>query len=209
MIRVMIADDHVVVRMGLSQIIAADTDMFIAGEAASGYELLDLLRPSSADVIVLDINMPGLNGLDTLQILKRDHPQIGVIIMSMHSEEQYAVRALKAGASGYMSKEAAVDDLIQAIKVVFTGKKYISPKIAELLADHIGANTADQPHLRLSNRELQVFQLLADGRTVGQIAEDLNLSVKTISTYRTRILEKTGMQTNADLTRYALDNSLI
>ena len=209
MIRILIADDHAVVRHGLTQILSTDDQMMIAGEAANGNDLLDLVRKTAVDVVILDINMPGRNGLETLKELKRDYPSLPVIILSMHSEDQYAVRALKAGAAGYMNKEAAPDELVAAIKKVYRGGKYISPEIAELLVYHIGGNHQEEPHKSLSDRELEVFYSLAGGKTVGQISEELNLSVKTVSTYRTRILEKMNMATNAELVRYAFDYKLL
>ena len=209
MIKILIADDHAVVRHGLTQIVTTDNQMMIAGEAANGNDLLDLVRKTAVDVVILDINMPGRNGLETLKELKRDYPSLPVIILSMHSEDQYAVRALKAGAAGYMNKEAAPDELVAAIKKVYRGGKYISPEIAELLVYHIGGNHQQDPHKSLSDRELEVFYSLAGGKTVGQISEELNLSVKTVSTYRTRILEKMNMTTNAELVRYAFDYKLL
>jgi DNA-binding NarL/FixJ family response regulator len=209
MIRILIADDHAVVRHGISQIVTVDNQMMIAGEASNGNDLLDLVRKTAVDVVILDINMPGRNGLETLKELKRDYPSLPVIILSMHSEDQYAVRALKAGAAGYMNKEAAPDELVAAIKKVYRGGKYISPQIAELLVYHIGGNHQQEPHKSLSDRELEVFYSLAGGKTVGQISEELNLSVKTVSTYRTRILEKMNMTTNAELVRYAFDYKLL
>ena len=209
MIRILIADDHAIVRQGLKQIVATDNQMKIVGEASNGNEVLNLMRKTAVDVIVLDINMPGRNGLETLKDLKRDYPALPVIILSMHPEDQYAVRVLKAGAAGYMSKETAPEELLTAIKKVYRGGKYISPEIAELLAFHIQSKNENEPHKSLSNRELEVFYLLAGGTTVSQISEKLNLSVKTVSTYRTRILEKMGMTSNSELTRYAFDHRLL
>jgi two-component system, NarL family, invasion response regulator UvrY len=209
MIRILIADDHAVVRHGLKQIITSDNQMTVTGEASNGNDLLNIVRKTSADVVVLDINMPGRNGLETLKDLKRDYPSLPVIILSMHPEDQYALRVLKAGAAGYMNKEAAPEELVMAIKKVYKGGKYISQQIAEMLAFHIEGNHQSEPHKALSDRELQVFYSLASGKTVGQISEELNLSVKTISTYRTRILEKMNLTTNAELTRYAFDYKLL
>jgi DNA-binding NarL/FixJ family response regulator len=209
MIKVLIADDHAVVRHGLRQIITSDGQMIIVGEASNGNELLNLARETSVDVVVLDINMPGRNGLETLKDLKRDYPSLPAIILSMHPEEQYAVRVLKAGAAGYMNKEAAPDELVTAIKQVYKGGKYINQQIAELLAFHVQGDNHAEPHKSLSDRELEVFYSLASGKTVGQISEELNLSVKTKSTYRTRILEKMNMTTNAELVRYAFDYNLL
>ena len=209
MIRILIADDHAIVRQGLRQIVSADTEMTIVGEVANGVELLNLIRREPVDVVVLDISMPGRNGLEILKDLKRDYPFLPVIILSMYPEDQYAVRVFKAGAAGYMTKESAPEELVKAIRKAYQGSRYISPQVAELLAEHLEMKTFDQPHMSLSDREFEVFMMLANGKTVGQISSELNLSVKTISTYRARILEKMQMTTNADLTRYALDYNLM
>ncbi|MCY7344912.1 MAG: response regulator transcription factor [Pyrinomonadaceae bacterium] len=209
MIKILIADDHAVVRQGLRQIVAADNQMTIVGEARNGGELLDLINGNPVDVIVLDISMPGRNGLETLKDIKRLYPNLPVIILSMYPADQYAVRVFKSGAAGYMTKESAPEELVQAIRKAHLGGKYISPQIAELLAEYVETKTLEAPHKSLSDREFEVFNLLASGKTVGQIADGLNLSVKTISTYRTRILEKMAMTTNAELTRYALDFKLL
>ena len=209
MIRILIADDHAIVRQGLRQIVAADREMTVVAEAQNGAELLRLAREKGADVVVLDISMPGRNGLETLKDLKRDYPLLPVIILSMYPEDQFAVRVFKAGASGYMTKETAPEELVKAIRKAYEGGKYISPQSAELLARHCEARTGEEPHKTLSDREFEVFLMLAAGKTVGQISVDLNLSVKTVSTYRTRVLEKMQRTTNADLTRYALDFKLL
>lgn len=209
MIKILIADDHAIVRHGIKEIVNSDSQMTIIGEASNGMELLSLAREMKADVVILDISMPGRNGLETLKELKQNYPSLPVIVLSMHPEDQYAVRVIKAGAAGYMNKESAPEELIEAIKKVFRGGKYISPKLAEILAFHIEGNFPDQPHKSLSDREFQVFQSIATGRSVGQISEDLNLSVKTISTYRTRIMEKMNMKTNAEIIRYAVDQNLV
>lgn len=209
MIKILIADDHAIVRQGLKQIVALNDEMMIVGEARNAAELLNLIRNNPVDVVILDISMPGRNGLETLKDIKRQYPTLPVIILSMYPEDQYAVRVFKSGAAGYMTKESAPDELVKAIEKAYHGGKYISPQVAELLADHIETNTLEIPHKFLSDREFEVFNLLASGKTVGQIADELNLSVKTISTYRTRILEKMGMTTNAELTRYALDFKLL
>lgn len=213
MIRILIADDHAIVRQGLKNIVAIDSRMSVVDEARNGTELLDLVRRQPVDVVILDVSMPGRNGLETLKELKRDYPDLPVIVLSMYPEDQYAVRAFKAGAAGYMTKESAPEELVTAIKKAFEGGKYISPSVAELLAAHVGGSgggdASGEPHKTLSNREYEVFLLLASGKTVGQISADLNLSVKTISTYRTRILEKMRAQTNAELNRYALDFKLL
>jgi two-component system, NarL family, invasion response regulator UvrY len=209
MIKILIADDHAVVRQGLRQIVSTDNQMNIVGEVQNGKDLLQFLQTESVDVIVLDISMPGRNGLEVLKDVKRDYPLLPVIILSMHSEDQYAVRAIKAGAAGYMTKESAPEDLVEAIRKAYRGGKYISPYVTELLADYIKIKEKGNPHNALSDREFEVFTMLSMGKTVGQISNELNLSVKTVSTYRSRVLEKMRMATNADLTRYALDFRLI
>jgi DNA-binding NarL/FixJ family response regulator len=183
--------------------------MSVVAEAQNGAELLNLVREEPVDLVVLDISMPGRNGLEILKELKRDFSFLPVIILSIHPEDQYAVRAFRAGAAGYLTKESAPEELVEAIKKVYQGGKYISPRVAELLAEYVETKIPGELHKSLSDREFQVFILLATGKTVGQIGADLNLSVKTISTYRTRILEKMSVDTNADLTRYALDFKLI
>lgn len=205
----MIADDHTIVRHGLKQIVDAEPQMETIGEAKNGNEVLELARKVPIDIVVLDISMPGRNGLETLKDLKREFPSIGVIILSMHPKDQYAVRVLKAGASGYITKESAPEELVNAIKKAYRGEKYISPEVAELLADYIERNKSESPHELLSDREYEVFCHIARGKNVTQISEELFLSVKTISTYRTRILEKTGMSTNAQITRYCIEHNLV
>jgi DNA-binding NarL/FixJ family response regulator len=209
MIKVLIADDHTIVRHGLKQIVDAEPQMTTLGEANNGNEVLELTRKLPVDVIVLDITMPGKNGLQTLKELKQEHPSISIIVLSMHPTDQYAVRVLKAGASGYITKESAPEELVSAIKKAYRREKYISPEVAELLAQYIEQETSSVPHKILSDREFEVFCLIAKGRNPTQISDQLCLSVKTISTYRSRILEKTGMKTNAEITRYCLENNLI
>lgn len=209
MIRILIADDHAVVRQGLKKIVDNGNDMKVVGEAQNGAELLNLIREQEADVIILDLSMPGRNGLEILKDLKRSYSSLPVIILSIHPEDQYAVRAFKAGASGYMTKESAPEELVKAVKISFQGGKYISPSVAELLANYVGIKGVEEQHKLLSDREYEVFILLAGGQTVSEIAIHLNLSVKTISTYRTRILEKMGMTNNAELSRYARNYSLL
>src|SRR5258706_1248162 len=209
MIEILIADDHSVVRQGLRRIVESDDEMKVVDEARSGAELLNLAHAGKVDVFILDLSMPGRNGLETLKELKRLYPRLPVIILSIHPEDQYAVRALRAGASGYMTKETAPEELVNAIRHVYNDGRYISPVVAHLLADYVSIDAPEEPHKRLSDREYEIFNLLANGNTVGQIASELNLSVKTISTYRTRTLEKMGLTTNAEITRYALDHKLI
>lgn len=209
MINVLIADDHPVVRQGIKQILAEDSEIGGLGEAKNSQEVLDQIRKSDWDVIILDITMPGRGGLDTLKEIKGERPRLPVLILSIHPEDQYAVRALKAGAAGYLTKESAPDDLIKAIKKVHSGGKYISNSLAEKLALHLERDAQKQPHESLSDREYQVLCMIASGKKVKDIAENLSLSVKTISTYRARILEKMKMKSNADLIHYAIQNRLV
>jgi DNA-binding NarL/FixJ family response regulator len=209
-IKILIADDHTIVREGLKQILAETPDMVVAGEANTGQQVLDKVWKKDYDVILLDISMPGRSGIDILKQLKSERPKLAVLILSMYSEEQYAMRALRAGASGYMTKESAPDELIEAIRKVSQGRKYISPSLAEKLAFNLEAGDETRlPHENLSDREYQVMCMIASGKIIKEIAEDLSLSVKTVSTYRSRILEKMGLRTNAALTHYAVQNKLI
>ncbi len=209
MIRVIIADDHAVVRRGLSQIINESPGMEVVAEAEDGGEAIDRVRDTDLDVLVLDLNMPGRSGFDALNHLKAERPDLPVLVLSMHAEDQYAVRVLRAGASGYMSKESAPDELIRAIRRVASGNRYVSPAVAEILLTHLDGDTDTPLHERLSDREFQVMKMLAEGSSVKAIGASLSLSVKTVSTYRSRILEKMNMKSNADLTHYALKNNLI
>ena len=208
MIRVLIADDHAVVRQGLKQIIEDTPDMRLAGEAADGAEALAKARSEAWDVLVLDLTMPGRGGLDVLKELQAERPEQPVLILSMHAEEQFAVRLLKAGAAGFLNKETAPEELVQAIRKVVEGGKYVSPALAEQLAFEIDPASDRPRHENLSDREFQVLRLIAAGKSVKLIAEELSLSPKTISTYRARVLEKMNLASNADLIRYALQNQL-
>jgi DNA-binding NarL/FixJ family response regulator len=210
MIRILIADDHAVVRAGIRQFIESHDDLSVVAEAATGAEVLDYIRKEELEVVVLDISMPGRSGVDTLRSLKRVRPKLPVLILSGFAENLYAVNLLRAGAAGYVSKDAPATQLVAAIRAVAQGRKYISPAVAQMLADGLSIKDQDQPvHSQLSQREFQVFCKLAKGEGVSKIAEELFLSVKTVSTYRGRILDKMGMKTNADLTYYAIKNELI
>lgn len=210
MLKIIIADDHAIVRRGLKHIVLEEHSDANVCEAADSNGVLNLLRAEPFDVVVLDITMPGRDGLEVLKELKRDAPQVPVLMLSMHPEERFAVRALKAGASGYLTKESAPDELCVAIRKVLRGGKYISPSLAELLAESVGQADQDSAASEiLSDREYQVLRLIASGKTVSQVANELMLSVNTISTYRTRILEKMNMKTNAELTRYAIERGLV
>lgn len=209
-IRVLIADDHAIVRQGFRQIFSETEDLIVAGEADDGAEAMLLARQQEWDVFLLDVTMPNRNGIDILKQLKREFPRLPVLILSMHPEEQYAVRAIKSGASGYLTKQSAPELLVTAIRQVARGKKYVSPAVAEQLANAIGASAEDKPpHELLTDREFQVFRLIAAGKPLTQIAEDLNLAVATISTFRTRIIEKTGLRSNAEIIRYGIEQGLI
>lgn len=209
MIKILIADDHRIVREGLKQILAETQDMIVAAEASNVQEVLKKVAVNDYDVLLLDISMPGRSGLDILKQLKGERPKLSVLVLSMYSEEQYALRALRAGASGYMTKESAPDELIEAIRKVSTGRKYISPAVAEKLAVSIESGDEKPPQETLSDREFQVMCMIASGKTVKAIADELALSIKTVSTYRARILEKMRMKNNAELTHYAIQNKLV
>jgi DNA-binding NarL/FixJ family response regulator len=208
MIRILIADDHEIVRKGLKQIVAENPAMVVAGEAASGQEALDLVQAQDFDVAILDIAMPGRGGLDILKSLRTQKPLLKIIMLSMYSEEQYAIRSLRDGASAYLTKANATDELIKAIEAVASGKRYITASVAERLASYIEENGSRLPHESLSDRELQVLVMIGAGKSVSEIAAELSLSIKTISTYRARLLEKMGMDSNAQLIKYAVEHRL-
>ncbi|MBI3043073.1 MAG: response regulator transcription factor [Betaproteobacteria bacterium] len=207
--KVLIADDHPVVRHGLKQILAAESNMTVVGEATNGIEALELARKLDWDVAILDYSMPGRNGLDVLNEMKREFPQRPVLILSMHPEELHARRVLKAGAAGYMNKDSAGEELAAAIRKVVNGGKYVSAKLAEKLAVELAPDSQKPPHETLSDREYRVMWLLASGKPINRIAKEMFLSPSTISTYRIRILRKLGLATNAELVHYTIKHQLI
>ena len=209
MTRILVADDHAIVRQGLKQIVADTPDLVVTGEASRGREVLERVSKDDYDVVLLDITMPDKTGLEVLEELKRLRPKLPVLILSMHPEEQYAIRALRAGASGYVTKEGVPDELITAIRKVSLGGKYISPSLAEKLAVFLEGGAKKPLHQALSDREYQVMCMIASGKTVKEISEELFLSVKTVSTYRSRILQKMKMKNNAQLTHYCAQNRLV
>ncbi len=209
MTRILIADDHAVVRAGLRQFLEADPAIREIGEAASGSEALEKLRMGTWHLLLLDINMPDRSGLDILRQVRATHPETRVLILSGFPERQYAVNVLRAGASGFLSKESAPDELLKAVKTVLSGHRYVSGALAEQLASDLDGDAQRPLHSKLSEREFQILCKLAAGRAVSEIASELFISVKTVSTYRTRVLEKMNFKTNADLTAYALHNALI
>jgi two-component system invasion response regulator UvrY len=208
-IRVLIADDHAILRRGLRGIIEETDDLEVIGEAESSAETLKLLRTQACEVVLLDISMPDRNGMDTLDIIKKEYPKIAVLMLSTHPENQYAVRALRGGASGYLTKQSAPAQLVVAIRQVATGKKYVTPAVAEELAKHVLNDSDKPPHEALSNREYQTMCKIAEGRTVSEIAEQLSLSVKTVSVYRARVLAKLAVTSNAAIANYAIKNKLV
>jgi two-component system invasion response regulator UvrY len=208
MIRILIADDHAIIRHGLKQIIEDSGEMRVVAEADTGIDALRKIREIECDVVLLDISMPDMSGIDVLKQIHAEKPQLPILILSIYSEDQYAMRLIKAGAAGYMTKESAASEVVKALLRVASGKKYISPVVAEILANDIGMDEEKLPHQTLSDREYQIFLLLASAKTVSEIADTLALSVKTVSTYRTRVLEKMRLNNNAELMRYAIDNHL-
>ncbi len=207
-LKVLIVDDHAVVRCGLRQIVSETPDMEVEGEASTGSEAVKLAQTHEWDAMILDLTMPGRSGLDVLSDLTRERTAGPVLVLSMHPEDQVAIRVLRAGAAGYMTKESAPEELVKAIRKVCAGGKYVSPVLAEQLAWHLDTRSDRLPHDSLSDREYQVMRLIASGLIVTQIASELSLSVKTISTYRRRVLDKMGMNNNAELTRYAVEHGL-
>lgn len=209
MIRVLVADDHLVVRKGLVHILSNDAEIDVVGEASQYTEIRKFLEEQAADVLLLDVQLPGKNGLEITKFLKQEAPRLGIVMLSVYPEDQYAVRALRAGASAYLCKTAPSATIIDAIKTVASGRKFISAEVAQALAQRISGDTSDRPHELLSDRELQVLTLMASGKRLADIARELSISPKTVSVYRARILDKMAMSSNAELTHYALKNGLV
>ncbi len=209
MLRVLIADDHAIVRRGLIEILLSELENPVCGEAENAQQVLAQVQRQTWDLVILDVSMPGRSGIDVLSDLKRTHPKMPVLVLSMHPEGQYGKRVLRAGASGYMNKDSAPEELIKAIRKVLAGGRYVSPALAEKLAWDLGEDHARLPHEALSDREFEVLRMIGAGKTISRIAEELHLSVATISTYRARILEKMNLTTNAELMRYAFQNRLV
>lgn len=208
MTRVFLADDHSIIRDGLKQILTETEDLTVVGEAANGIELLSRLQNLECDVLVLDISMPGKSGLELIKLVHRDHPHLPILILSMHHEDQYALRAFRAGAAGYITKESDAELLVAAIRKVAAGGIQVSPHVAELMARQIGTDSTALPHTLLSNREYQVFEMLVAGQGLTEIGVALSLSVKTVSTHKTRIMQKMELATTSDLVRYAIAHGL-
>lgn len=209
MIRVLLADDHKIVRAGLKELLSETGDIAVAGEANDGTEALARIREDEYDVAVLDMSMPGRSGIELIRQVKQEKPRLPILVLSMHSEEQYAVRALKAGASGYLTKESAADQLVTAIRRIAAGGAFVTPETAQRLALDLNGAAATAPHTLLSDREFQVFRFIAGGKTVSDIAKQLSLSVKTISTHKTRIMRKMGLANQTELIRYAIEHRLL
>lgn len=208
MIRIIIADDHTIVREGLKQLLSAAADFNVVGEAANGHEVLARVREIAFDVLLLDMSMPGRSGTDLIKQLKAEFPRIRILVLTMHEEQQYAVRAIRAGAAGYLTKESASAQLASAIRKVASGGAFITEAVAEQLAMETMQQSAGPPHLALSDREYQVMQLLVEGRSVTDIGEQLHLSVKTISTHKARLMQKLNLASQADLIRYAISHNI-
>ena len=208
-IKVLIADDHAIVREGLKQILADTKDIVVSGEAKNGNEAIKLGRNGDFQVMLLDISMPDRNGIDVLKQLHKEMPQLAILMLSMHREDLYAIRSLKAGASGYLNKQSAPGELVNAIRMVASGLKYVSPEMTQVLARQIGEDQETPRHQTLSDREYQTLTMIASGKSVGDIAEELSLSVKTVSEYRTRLLAKMKLKNNAEMTHYAIKHQLV
>ena len=209
MIKVLVADDHAVVRRGLRQILSETTELHVGGEAATAPEVIERVTRERWDVIILDISLPGGNGIDLIADIRRLRPDARVLILTVFAEEQYAVRAIRAGAAGFLTKESAPEKLLEAVRKVASGGRYVTLELAEALASAVAGESGGRPHELLSDREFEVLKMLASGRTVSQVADQLGLSVKTISTHRTRTLKKLHLRTTAELLRYAIDHGLV
>lgn len=207
--KIIIVDDHELVREGLKKVLLKEPGIQLVGEASNALELFKLLEETEVDLVVLDITMPGRSGLDIISELKNLHDHIRILILSMHPEERFALRALKAGASGYLSKEAAARELVTAIRKIMSGGRYVSANLADHLLSNLDNDLSKLPHENLSNREFEIFRLIAKGKSVGQIAEELILSVNTITSYRSRMMEKMNFSSNAEIVRYAIEHNLI
>jgi two-component system, NarL family, invasion response regulator UvrY len=209
MIRILVADDHPIIRKGVKQILSDNRNMVVTDEASNGYEVLDKVRTANFDVVLLDLSMPGISGMDILKQIKKEKPRLPVLVLSRYPEEQYALPALKAGASGYLPKTSIVDELINALQKVASGKQYISSTLAEELAGQLKDKGQVVSHLTLSDREREIMCSIASGKKIAEIAKELYLSTSTVSTYRARIMKKMRFNTNADIVRYAVDLDLI
>jgi DNA-binding NarL/FixJ family response regulator len=208
-IKVLVADDHAIVRRGLRQILAETQDILVGGEAATAQQVLQLVREQRWTVVILDIGLPGGSGLELLGEIRKERPDLPVLVLTVHPEDQYGVRAIRAGAAGFLTKESAPEKLIEAVRKVAGGGRYVSAELAETLASVVAGESRGTPHERLSDREFEILKMMASGKTVSEVARELSLSVKTVSTHRTRILKKMGMRTNAELTTYAVRNGLV
>ena len=209
MIKILIADDHALMRAGLKRILKDEPDLKVIAEASNGFEVIDTVKKNEADFIMLDLTMPGKNGLEVIKELRQINKNIHILILSMHPEDRFAVRALKSGASGYMTKESAPDELVNAIRKIVSGRKYITPGLAEKLAMEFDEDFGKLPHESLSDREYEVFIMIATGKKITEIADTLTLSSATVNTYRARIFDKMKIKSNVELTHYALSNNLI
>jgi DNA-binding NarL/FixJ family response regulator len=209
MIRLLIVDDHAIVRHGLRQVVAEAADIVVTAEAGSSQEAVRLLREQEFDMVLLDISLPDKNGIETLKLIKRDKPALPVVMLTMHAEDEFGVRALKAGASGYLTKQSAHDQLLVAVRHVASGRRYISPNLAEELVRSIGESSEKLPHELLSDREFDTLRMLASGKSLSEIAQAFSISPKTVSVYRTRLLEKMKLKNNAEIAHYAVKNGLI
>jgi len=208
-IRVLITDDHAIMREGLSRILDACPDITVVGEAANGNAALQLIDTCKPDVVLADISMPYMNGIELIRRIRAEHPAIPVLVLSMHKEEEFAVRAIRVGAAGYITKDCASENLALAIRKIVAGGKYITAEVAEVLANAIAPTQAESPHKQLSNREFQIFRMLAQGKTLNQIAHDLSLSPTTVSTHKGRLMNKLGVESNAGMVHYAIKHQLI